>query len=65
MTTDKPINLENDPKEKDYEDYISAYFQAGGFYVEKSIIYREEKEILELDIISTNFQKTFTDKKTY
>lgn len=51
----KPIKLESNPIEKDYEDYICAYFQAGGLYVEKSIIHRETEEILELDIITTDF----------
>lgn len=36
-STDKPIVLESNPLEKDYEDYISAYFQSGGLYVERSI----------------------------
>lgn len=51
----KPINLENNPKEKNYEDYICAFFQSSGLYVERSIIYRETEEILELDIITTDF----------
>ena len=49
------ITLESNPIEKDYEDYICAYFQSGGLFVEKSIIHRETEEILELDIIFTNF----------
>jgi hypothetical protein len=51
----KPIKLESNPIEYDYEDYISAYFQSGGLYVERSIIHRETEEILELDIITTDF----------
>jgi len=51
----KAITLESNPIEKDYEDYICAYFQSGGLFVEKSIIHRETEEILELDIILTDF----------
>lgn len=53
----KPILLEQNPKEADYEDYISAYLQAGGLYVEKNIIYRGKAELLELDIITSNFRE--------
>lgn len=59
----KPIKLESNPIEKDYEDYICAYFQAGGLYVEKSIIHRETEEILELDIITTDFDNGKTSRK--
>lgn len=49
--------LGNDPKGKDYEDYVAAHFQSTGrYYVEKNI---EEKgkgvTILELDIIATDY----------
>ncbi|MHA1228308.1 MAG: hypothetical protein ACTSPV_16330 [Candidatus Hodarchaeales archaeon] len=44
------------PKGKEFEEYISALFQCGGFYVERNIIEREEKEeILELDIVATKY----------
>ena len=59
----KPIKLESNPIEYDYEDYISAYFQSGGLYVERSIIHRETEEILELDIITTDFLKDSATKK--
>lgn len=59
----KPIEIESNPNEKDYEDYICAYFQSGGLYVEKSIIYRETEEILELDIIITGFKNDSTNRK--
>ncbi|MBC9798086.1 hypothetical protein [Sinomicrobium weinanense] len=57
------ITLESNPIEKDYEDYICAYFQSGGLYVERSIIHRETEEILELDIIFTDFKEDTTTKK--
>jgi len=53
---DSAIELEPNPIEKDYEDYICAFFQSGGLYVERSIIHRETEEILELDIITTDFE---------
>lgn len=46
------------PKGKEFEEYISALFQCAGFYVERNIIEREEKEgILELDIVATNYDE--------
>lgn len=59
----KAITLESNPIEKDYEDYICAYFQSGGLYVEKSIIHRETEEILELDIIFTDFDSDNVSRK--
>lgn len=56
------IELEKIPKDEDYEDYIAAYLQAGGLYVERKIIHREKEELLELDIFTTNFQKHSADK---
>jgi len=45
------------PTDTEFEDYVAAYLQAAGFYLERSIIQREEAEILELDIISTSYAK--------
>ncbi len=50
------IELVKIPRDEDYEDYLCAYLQAGGLYVEKKIIHREVEELLELDILTTNFQ---------
>jgi hypothetical protein len=59
----KAIELVKIPKEADYEDYLSAYLQAGGLYVERKTILREEGEdLLELDLITTNFQKDASEK---
>lgn len=50
------VSLPDLPKGKEFEEYISALFQCGGFYVERNIVEREEKEeILELDIVATNY----------
>lgn len=53
-----PIGLEQTPKDENYEDYICAYLQSSGLYVEKSIIYRGKADLLELDIISSDFTNT-------
>jgi hypothetical protein len=43
------------PKGKEFEEYISAFFQSGGNYIERSIIERAVEEVLELDIITTDY----------
>jgi len=45
------------PKGKEFEEYISAFFQSGGNYIERNIIEKESKgkEVLELDIIATDY----------
>jgi len=62
MSKSTVIKLKEIPKDDDYEDYIAAFLQAGGLYVERKIIHREIEELLELDIIATNFQKSSADK---
>lgn len=57
MDKDTAIELPKIPKDKDYEDYLCAFLQAGGLYIEKNIIYRGVEELLELDILTTDFQK--------
>jgi len=61
MSNSTAIELPKIPKDKDYEDYLCAYLQAGGLYVERNIIYRETEELLELDIITTDFQQDSAD----
>lgn len=58
----KPIELPEIPKDEDYEDYVCAHIQSSGMYVEKKIIYREVEELLELDIIISDFNSTRIDK---
>ncbi|MDD5689754.1 MAG: hypothetical protein PHQ76_05725, partial [Caldisericia bacterium] len=44
------------PEGKEFEEYISAFFQSGRYYIERNIIEREvKKEVLELDIITTDY----------
>jgi hypothetical protein len=61
MSNSTAIELPKIPKDKDYEDYLCAYLQAGGLYVERSIIHREVEELLELDILTTDFQQDSAD----
>ncbi len=49
------VSLPDLPKEKEFEEYISAFFQSGGNYIERNIIEREVEEVLELDIITTDY----------
>lgn len=49
------VALPEVPKEKEYEEYISAYLQSSGYYVERNIVQRDVEEVLELDIILTDY----------
>jgi len=52
------ITLPDLPKGKEFEEYISAFFQSGRSYIERNIIEREVEEILELDIIATDYDSS-------
>jgi hypothetical protein len=45
------------PKGKEFEEFLAAFLQAHGYYVERNIIDRQEEEVLELDIISSQYEK--------
>ena len=49
------VSLPDLPKETEFEEYVSAFFQSGGYYIERNIIERDVEEVLELDIITTNY----------
>lgn len=51
----KSIFLPELPKGKEFEEYISAYLQSSGYYLDRSIIERGIEELLELDIIITDY----------
>jgi len=56
-------SLGNDPMGKDYEDYIAANLQSTRrYYVEKNI---ERKNVLELDIVTTNYSKEKPELKLW
>jgi len=49
------VSLPNLPKEKEFEEFVSAVYQAVGLFVERNIIEKDVEEILELDVILTNY----------
>ncbi|MCX7929024.1 MAG: hypothetical protein N2558_05095 [Patescibacteria group bacterium] len=49
------VTLDPLPKDKEFEEYIAAFFQSDGYFIEKNIVNRQEEEILELDVIITNY----------
>ncbi|MBN2564617.1 MAG: hypothetical protein JXB46_02795 [Candidatus Eisenbacteria bacterium] len=49
------VELPQIPKDKEYEEYISAYLQSSGYYVERNIVERDVEEVLELDVIATDY----------
>ena len=49
------ITLPDLPEGREFEELISAYFQIGGYYIERNIIERRSEEILEIDLILTNY----------
>ena len=57
------INLPELPKGKEFEDYVSAFFQSNKYYIERNIVKRELIDVLELDIITTNYNQSFPEIK--
>lgn len=55
MVEQKTVSLPKTLEEHALEDYISALFQARGYYIERNVIKREIEKILELDIITTEY----------
>jgi len=51
------IILSDSPKDYEFEEYISAFFHSGGYYVERNIIEKDVESVLELDLITTNYNK--------
>ena len=49
MTT---VSLPEIPKGKFLEDYVAAFLQCSGFYVEKSLVDSGEIQVMELDIVA-------------
>jgi len=45
------------PEGKEFEEFLAAFFQAHGLYVERNVVDRQEEEVLELDIITTDYTK--------
>jgi|GEM_PF-2901547 len=47
--------LPNDPLGVDLEDQVAAHFVSRGIFVETAVIHRDPKDILELDIVWTDY----------
>jgi hypothetical protein len=50
-----PVQLPGDPITKEFEECVAAHLQCAGAYVERSVVEKEIKEILELDVITTDY----------
>ena len=50
------VSLPELPSGDEFEEYISAFFQCGGYHVDRKLIERGEDEVLELDIITTDYK---------
>ena len=57
------VSLPKLPKGKIFEEYVSAFFQSAGQYIERNIIERSIEEILELDVIATDYNFKLPDIK--
>ena len=44
------------PTDKEFEEFVAAFYQCGGLYIDRSIIDRGEEELFELDIIATDYK---------
>lgn len=49
------ISLPELPKGKELEEFVSAFFQSNKYYIERNILRRDVEDVLELDIITTNY----------
>ena len=60
---EKKINFPTIPKGKDYEDYVASLI-AAGYFLERGIhCWIDTEELLELDIIATNYTQNNNEKK--
>lgn len=51
------VELPDYPKETEFEEFISAYLQCSGAFVDRQIHEREQTDVLELDIVLTYHDK--------
>jgi len=49
------IELPTHPKDKEFEEKVAAIFQAANYYVQRNVIERAQREILELDLVVTKY----------
>lgn len=61
-----PIKLEEYPVDGiEFEELVASHFQSKGLYVERNIIERDIEEVLELDIITTNYNDQLPTTSIY
>jgi hypothetical protein len=53
----RSVTLPSDPSGSDFEDFICAHIQGAGFYTDRSVTERGDAEILEIDVITTEYAK--------
>lgn len=59
----KSVSLPEIPTGIEFEEFISAYFQAMGMYLDRNIVYKEDsEELLELDIIVSSYVEEIPKK---
>jgi hypothetical protein len=51
------VQLSNDPKGWELEDFVAAHFASRGAYVEAGVTERSPTDILELDVVWTDYRK--------
>jgi hypothetical protein len=56
-STKTSIELPKQPKEKEFEEYVAAFLQCAGLYIERNIVERDIREVLELDVIASNYDQ--------
>ena len=49
------VRLPDLPEGKEFEEFLAAYFQSRGLYVARNVIDRQEKDVLELDFVTTHY----------
>ncbi len=46
------------PKGTEFEEYIAAVYQSSGFFVERDIVERDGVDLLQLDVLVTNYSES-------
>ena len=59
------VKLPDLPKGKEFEEYIAAFLQEQGYYIERNIVDSQEEDILELDIISSEYGDKIPESKLF
>ncbi len=52
------VTLPDLPKGREFEELVAALYQSAGRFVERDIIERESIEILQLDVLATDYSQT-------